>query len=67
MEILFDYSKDDFITKRYIAEFALSFSNDSINNLNENNQAYFRSVLNNLRNFNSHPIYDYEIINFIFI
>jgi len=48
LEILFDYSKDDFITKRYIAEFALSFSNDSINNLNEKNQTYFRSVLKKL-------------------
>ena len=45
LDILYDFSKNDFITKKYVAEYALSFSKDLINKLDINNKQYFNNII----------------------
>ena len=45
LEILFDFSKNDMNTKKYIAQYALSFSSKKINNLDKKNKLYFISII----------------------
>jgi hypothetical protein len=46
LDILYDFSKNDFITKKYVAEYALTFSKDLINELDINSKLYFNSIIN---------------------
>ena len=46
--ILFDFSKDDFITKKFVAQFALSFPKRKIKKLDDKNKIYFKSIIKKL-------------------
>ena len=45
LDILYDFSKNDFTAKKYVAEYALSFSKDLINKLDINNKHYFYIII----------------------
>ena len=48
LEILFDFSKNDKENKNYVAQYALSFSFNRINKLDEKNKIYFKSIIKKL-------------------
>lgn len=45
LDILYDFSKNDFVTKKYVAEYALTFSKDLINELDIKSKLYFNSII----------------------
>ena len=45
LEILFDFSYDDSITKKYVAQYALTFPSESINKLDINNKSNLKSMI----------------------
>ena len=48
LEILFDFSKNDNETKKYVAQYALSFSLTKINHLNNKYKQNFKSIIKKL-------------------
>jgi len=48
LDILFDYSRDDEITKEYVAQYALCFSNNKIKKLEKKIRFYFNSIIKKL-------------------
>ena len=46
LDILFDFSKNDYEAKSYVAQYALGFSLNRINILQIKNKLYFYSILN---------------------
>ena len=48
LDILFDFSKNDKETKKYVAQYALSFSMKKINHLNNKYKQYFKSIIKKL-------------------
>lgn len=50
--IIFDFSKKDFITKNYVAQYALSFNINEIENLDKDNKMFFKSIVKNIINCN---------------
>lgn len=48
LDILFDFSKNDYKTKNYIAQYALGFNIKRINRLDNKGKMYFKSIINKL-------------------
>ena len=48
LDILFDFSKNDYITKNLVAQYALSFSSEKINKLENIKKFYFKSIIKKL-------------------
>jgi glycosyltransferase involved in cell wall biosynthesis len=48
LDILFDFSKNNYKTKNYIAQYALGFNIKRINRLDNKGKMYFKSIINKL-------------------
>jgi glycosyltransferase involved in cell wall biosynthesis len=48
LDILFDFSKNDYITKNLVAQYALRFSSEKINKLENIKKFYFKSIIKKL-------------------
>ena len=46
LEIIFDFSQNDKEIKKYVAQYALSFSLKKINHLDKKNKLHFKSIIN---------------------